>query len=88
MRILFAVPDASGRTGVSQREHFGKRCAAGTSAKLDRDLIPLYNKWFVSRLPTGEKLNVAISPQLDALHRPGMTESGLPGRFVPRDGER
>jgi glutamate/aspartate transport system substrate-binding protein len=30
-----------------------------------RDLIPLYNKWFVSRLPTGEKLNVAISPQLE-----------------------
>jgi glutamate/aspartate transport system substrate-binding protein len=30
----------------------------------NRDLIPLYNKWFVSRLPTGEKLNVAISPQL------------------------
>jgi glutamate/aspartate transport system substrate-binding protein len=30
-----------------------------------RDLIPLYNKWFVSRLPTGEKLGVAISPQLE-----------------------
>ncbi|MBR0753113.1 amino acid ABC transporter substrate-binding protein [Bradyrhizobium jicamae] len=30
-----------------------------------RDLIPLYNKWFVARLPTGEKLNVAISPQLE-----------------------
>ena len=29
------------------------------------DLVPLYNKWFVSRLPTGEKLNVAISPQLE-----------------------
>ena len=29
------------------------------------DLIPLYNKWFVARLPTGEKLNVAISPQLE-----------------------
>src|SRR3984893_1731320 len=28
-------------------------------------LIPLYNKWFVSRLPTGERLNVAISPQLE-----------------------
>src|SRR5215470_11469443 len=26
------------------------------------DLIPLYNKWFVARLPTGEKLGVAISP--------------------------
>jgi glutamate/aspartate transport system substrate-binding protein len=31
----------------------------------NRDLIPLYNKWFVSRLPTGEKLNVEISPQLE-----------------------
>jgi ABC-type amino acid transport substrate-binding protein len=31
----------------------------------NRDLIPLYNKWFVSRLPTGEKLSVAISPQLE-----------------------
>src|SRR5260221_3284414 len=31
----------------------------------NRDLIPLYNKWFVSRLPTGEKLHVAISPQLE-----------------------
>src|SRR6476620_7001016 len=30
-----------------------------------RDLIQLYNKWFVARLPTGEKLNVAISPQLE-----------------------
>src|SRR3954452_1060845 len=31
----------------------------------NRDLMPLYNKWFVSRLPTGERLNVAISPQLE-----------------------
>src|SRR5215510_7582717 len=30
-----------------------------------RDLIPLYNKWFISRLPTGEKLGVSISPQLE-----------------------
>src|SRR3954451_3975244 len=30
-----------------------------------RDLIPLYNKWFVARLPTGEKLGVAISAQLE-----------------------
>ena len=29
------------------------------------DLIPLYEKWFVRRLPTGERLNVAISPQLE-----------------------
>jgi len=30
-----------------------------------RDLVPLYNKWFVARLPTGEKLGVSISPQLE-----------------------
>src|SRR5471032_1817169 len=31
----------------------------------NHDLIPLYQKWFVSRLPTGEKLDVAISAQLE-----------------------
>jgi glutamate/aspartate transport system substrate-binding protein len=31
----------------------------------NHDLIPLYKKWFETRLPTGEKLNVAISPQLE-----------------------
>src|SRR3954462_4220130 len=31
----------------------------------NRDLIPLYNKWFVARLPTGERLGVSISPQLE-----------------------
>ena len=31
----------------------------------NRDIIPLYNKWFVARLPTGERLNVALSPQLE-----------------------
>src|SRR5882757_4760400 len=35
----------------------------------NHDLIPLYNKWFVARLPTGEKLNVAISPQLEESFR-------------------
>jgi glutamate/aspartate transport system substrate-binding protein len=30
-----------------------------------RDLVPLYNKWFIGRLPTGEKLGVSISPQLE-----------------------
>ena len=28
----------------------------------DQDLIPIYRKWFNTRLPTGEKLDVAISP--------------------------
>jgi glutamate/aspartate transport system substrate-binding protein len=31
----------------------------------NHDLVPLYNKWFVSRLPTGERMNVPISPQLE-----------------------
>jgi glutamate/aspartate transport system substrate-binding protein len=31
----------------------------------NHDIVPLYNKWFVARLPTGEKLNVPISPQLE-----------------------
>jgi glutamate/aspartate transport system substrate-binding protein len=31
----------------------------------NHDLIPLYNKWFTARLSTGERLNVAISPQLE-----------------------
>src|ERR1700760_4738010 len=31
----------------------------------NHDLVPLYNKWFVSRLPTGERMNVGISPQLE-----------------------
>jgi glutamate/aspartate transport system substrate-binding protein len=31
----------------------------------NHDLVPLYDKWFVSRLPTGERMNVAISPQLE-----------------------
>jgi ABC-type amino acid transport substrate-binding protein len=31
----------------------------------NHDLMPLYEKWFVARLPTGERLNVPISPQLE-----------------------
>ena len=31
----------------------------------NHDLIPLYEKWFMRRLPTGERLNVPISPQLE-----------------------
>jgi glutamate/aspartate transport system substrate-binding protein len=31
----------------------------------NHDLIPLYKKWFETRLPTGERLNVPISPQLE-----------------------
>jgi len=35
----------------------------------NHDLIPLYNKWFVARLPTGERMNVGISPQLEDAFR-------------------
>jgi glutamate/aspartate transport system substrate-binding protein len=31
----------------------------------NEDLVPLYKKWFVQRLPTGERLGVPISPQLE-----------------------
>jgi len=31
----------------------------------NHDLVPLYEKWFIARLPTGEKLGVAMSPQLE-----------------------
>jgi len=31
----------------------------------NHDLLPLYNKWFVARLPTGERLGIPISPQLE-----------------------
>ena len=31
----------------------------------NHDLVPLYNKWFIARLPTGERLNVPISLQLE-----------------------
>jgi glutamate/aspartate transport system substrate-binding protein len=35
-----------------------RRLAAG------QDLMPLYRKWFLQRLPNGETLDIAISPQL------------------------
>jgi glutamate/aspartate transport system substrate-binding protein len=31
----------------------------------NHDLVPLYQKWFMARLPTGERLGVPISPQLE-----------------------
>jgi glutamate/aspartate transport system substrate-binding protein len=52
------------RTGSSS---LLRRCRDVALRKLgsNGDLILLYNKWFVSRLLTGEKLNVEISPQLE-----------------------
>jgi glutamate/aspartate transport system substrate-binding protein len=35
----------------------------------NQDLVPLYNKWFLSRLPTGERLNVPMSAQLEDAFR-------------------
>ena len=35
----------------------------------NQDLVPLYNKWFRARLPTGERLNVAMSAQLEDAFR-------------------
>jgi glutamate/aspartate transport system substrate-binding protein len=31
----------------------------------NHDLVPLYEKWFMRRLPTGERMGVAMSPQLE-----------------------
>jgi glutamate/aspartate transport system substrate-binding protein len=35
----------------------------------ERRLAELYNKWFLRRLPTGETLNLPISPQLEEVFR-------------------
>ena len=35
----------------------------------ERRLAELYNKWFLRRLPTGETMNLPMSPQLDEMFR-------------------
>jgi glutamate/aspartate transport system substrate-binding protein len=35
----------------------------------ERRLTELYNKWFLRRLPTGEALNLPMSPQLEEIFR-------------------
>jgi glutamate/aspartate transport system substrate-binding protein len=35
----------------------------------DRRLTEIYNKWFLRRLPTGETLNLPMSPQLEEIFR-------------------
>jgi len=35
----------------------------------ERRLLELYNKWFLRRLPTGETLNLPMSPQLEEIFR-------------------
>ena len=40
-----------------------------------RELVQLYNRWFQQRLPTGETLNLPMSPQLEEIFRvQGMPE--------------
>jgi glutamate/aspartate transport system substrate-binding protein len=34
-----------------------------------RELVQLYDKWFLSRLPTGERLDLPMSPQLEEFFR-------------------
>jgi glutamate/aspartate transport system substrate-binding protein len=34
-----------------------------------RELVQLYNKWFQKRLPTGERLDLPISPQLEEIFK-------------------
>jgi glutamate/aspartate transport system substrate-binding protein len=35
----------------------------------DREIVQLYNRWFLQRLPTGERLGLAMSPQLEEFFR-------------------
>ena len=35
----------------------------------DREIVQMYNKWFLKRLPSGERLNLPISPQLEEFFR-------------------
>jgi glutamate/aspartate transport system substrate-binding protein len=51
------------RKGDPQLENIVQRTFRELAA--NHDLVPLYHKWFVSRLPTGEKLGVPISPELE-----------------------
>lgn len=34
-----------------------------------RELVQLYNKWFQRKLPSGERLDLPISPQLEEIFR-------------------
>jgi ABC-type amino acid transport substrate-binding protein len=40
-----------------------------TRLAASRELVQLYNKWFQQRLPTGETLNLPMSPQLEEIFR-------------------
>jgi glutamate/aspartate transport system substrate-binding protein len=43
--------------------------SAFTRMAAERRLTELYNKWFLRRLPTGEVLNLPMSPQLEEIFR-------------------
>jgi len=43
--------------------------SAFTRMAADRRLTELYNRWFLRRLPTGETLNLPMSPQLEEIFR-------------------
>jgi glutamate/aspartate transport system substrate-binding protein len=49
--------------GDKQLENVVQRAFRELAA--NHDLVPLYRKWFVSRLPTGERLGVPIAPELE-----------------------
>jgi hypothetical protein len=57
-----------------------------TRLAASRELVQLYNKWLQQRLPTGETLDLPMSPQLEEIFR----VEGVPDRnsrrslFVPR----
>ena len=40
-----------------------------------REIVQMYEKWFVQKLPTGERLDLPMSPHLEALlHVIGLPE--------------
>src|SRR5262249_35122508 len=51
------------RKGEPQMKEGVERAFRNTSSH--RHITPLYNKGCIARLPTGEKMNVAMSPQLE-----------------------
>ena len=64
LRSLWA--DVSqGRSRISPRSSTAPSAASPQS----RELVQLYNKWFQQRLPTGETLDLPMSPQLEEIFR-------------------
>ena len=61
-RILSPL-DARRRCSGGRRSSFLGRLAE------NREIVQLYNKWFLKRLPTGERLDLPMSPQLEEFFR-------------------